>query len=181
MFDRERIIQIFFFAFLALMAYELFVLLAPFLTPIAWAILIAFVMHPLLVELDRVVKRRSLSALILTLGVALGIILPAVWLSGRLASEAQNLYAYASAAIGNNSIGHATEWMRHSEWVMSVDRRLGYRIKVEDVTRFEQGLLLEIRDKGKDILAAIRDKREITDETEGKLKAFVDQYAKNFG
>ena len=54
------------------------------------------------------------------------------------------------------------------------------RIKVEDVTRFEQGLLLEIRDKGKDILAAIREKREITDETEGKLKAFVDNYAKSF-
>ncbi len=55
------------------------------------------------------------------------------------------------------------------------------RIKVEDVTRFEQGLLLEIRDKGKDILAAIREKREITDETEAKLKAFVDQYTKAFG
>ena len=132
MFDRERIIQIFFFGFLALMAYELFVLLAPFLTPIAWAILIAFIMHPLLLELDRVVKRRSLSAFILTLGVTLGIILPAVWLSGRLATEAQNLYAYASAALDNNSIGHATEWMRHSDWVMSVDRRLGYRIRVED-------------------------------------------------
>jgi F-type H+-transporting ATPase subunit alpha len=54
------------------------------------------------------------------------------------------------------------------------------RIKVEDVTRFEQGLLGEIRDKGKDILGAIREKREITDETEAKLKAFVDNYAKSF-
>jgi F-type H+-transporting ATPase subunit alpha len=54
------------------------------------------------------------------------------------------------------------------------------RIKVEDVTRFEQGLLLEIRDKGKDILGAIREKREISDETEAKLKAFVDNYAKSF-
>jgi F-type H+-transporting ATPase subunit alpha len=54
------------------------------------------------------------------------------------------------------------------------------RIKVEDVTRFEQGLLLEIRDKGKEILAAIREKREISDETETKLKAFVDNYAKSF-
>src|SRR5690606_21892754 len=39
------------------------------------------------------------------------------------------------------------------------------RVKVEDVTRFEQGLLGEIREKGKDILAAIRDKKEISDET----------------
>jgi predicted PurR-regulated permease PerM len=131
-FDRERIIQIFFFGFLAVMAYELFVLLDPFLTPIAWAILIAFVMHPLLTELDRIVKRRTLSALILTLAVALVVILPAVWLSGRLANEAQNLYNYASSAVGENSIGHARDWMKHSEWITSLNRRLGNRIKVED-------------------------------------------------
>src|SRR5208282_3255921 len=89
--ERERIIQIFFFGFLAVMAYELYILLEPFLTPIAWAILLAFVMHPLLVHLDRWVRRRTLSAVILTLAVALGVILPAVWLSGRLASEAQLL------------------------------------------------------------------------------------------
>jgi F-type H+-transporting ATPase subunit alpha len=54
------------------------------------------------------------------------------------------------------------------------------RIKVEDVTRFEQGLLAEVRDKGKDILASIREKKEITEETEGRLKAFMDQYARAF-
>jgi F-type H+-transporting ATPase subunit alpha len=54
------------------------------------------------------------------------------------------------------------------------------KIKVEDVTRFEHGLLTDIRDKGKDILSAIRDKKEITDEIEAKLKAFMDQYAKTF-
>lgn len=132
MFDRERIIQIFFFGFLAVMAYELFILLEPFLAPLAWAMLIAFMMHPVLVELDRLVKRRTLSAVILTLAVALGIILPAVWLSGRLAAEAQNLYTYASETVGNNSIGHAREWMRHSDWVVSLNRRLGNRIKIED-------------------------------------------------
>ena len=45
--ESERIIQVFFFGFLALMAYELYALLAPFLMPIAWAILLAFMVHPL--------------------------------------------------------------------------------------------------------------------------------------
>ena len=54
------------------------------------------------------------------------------------------------------------------------------KIRVEDVTRFEQGLLAEVRDKGKDILAAIRDSREISDDTEAKLKAFMDRYAATF-
>jgi predicted PurR-regulated permease PerM len=132
MFDRERIIQIFFFGFLAVMAYELFVLLEPFLTPIIWAMLLAFVVHPVLVELDRLVRRRTLSALIVTLGVALGVILPAVWLSGRLAIEAQTLYTYASSVLSSGSIGQAQEWMSHSEWIASINHRLGGRFRIED-------------------------------------------------
>jgi len=90
--DRERIIQLFFFGFLAVVAYELFVLIEPFLVPVAWAILLAFVAHPALIALDRLVHRRSLSAVILTIAIALGVILPAIWLSGRLVNEAHTLY-----------------------------------------------------------------------------------------
>jgi F-type H+-transporting ATPase subunit alpha len=53
-------------------------------------------------------------------------------------------------------------------------------IRVEDVTRYEQLLLSEIRGKHADILAAIRDKKELTAETEGKLKTVLDQFTKNF-
>src|ERR1700684_4163613 len=48
--DRERIVQLFFFGFLAVMAYELYELLLPFLTPLAWGILLAFMAHPALIE-----------------------------------------------------------------------------------------------------------------------------------
>ena len=44
--NRERIVQIFFFGLLALITYGLFVVLEPFLIPIAWAILLAFLAHP---------------------------------------------------------------------------------------------------------------------------------------
>ena len=63
--ERERIVQLFFFGFLALIAYEMYALFEPFLTPIAWAILLAFLVHPALVELHRFVKNRTTSALIL--------------------------------------------------------------------------------------------------------------------
>ena len=53
-------------------------------------------------------------------------------------------------------------------------------IKIEDVTRFEAGMLSEIRAKGADILKAIRDEKEISAATEGKLKSFLDQFAKTF-
>ena len=53
-------------------------------------------------------------------------------------------------------------------------------IKTEDVTRFEAAMLSEVRAKGADILKAIRDEREISAATEGKLKSFLDQFAKTF-
>jgi len=58
----------------------------------------------------------------------------------------------------------------------------GYLDKVAtgDVVRFEQGLLAQVRSAGADILASIRDKREITAENEEKLKSFVEAYAKSF-
>jgi predicted PurR-regulated permease PerM len=131
--ERERIIQLFFFGFLAIMAYELFLLLAPFFTPIAWAILLAFLAHPALLEVDRLVRRRTLSAVIITFVIALGVVLPAVWLSGRLASEAQTLYQQVSGLMQDGGINKARDWALKSSWVAALDRRLDARgIKVED-------------------------------------------------
>ncbi|MBM3535367.1 MAG: F0F1 ATP synthase subunit alpha [Alphaproteobacteria bacterium] len=58
----------------------------------------------------------------------------------------------------------------------------GYLDKVAttDVVRFEQGLLAQVRSTGADILSSIREKREITPETEEKLKTLVEAYAKSF-
>ena len=102
--DRERIIVVFFFAFLALITYELYALFAPFLTPIAWAILLAFVAHPALLALNRVVRNRTICAVILTIAVALGVILPAIWLSARLMHEVQTLYSEISTLSPNRKV-----------------------------------------------------------------------------
>ena len=53
-------------------------------------------------------------------------------------------------------------------------------IEVADVGRFEEGLLSEIRDKGAEILGAIREKSELSEETEEKLKKFIEDYARSF-
>ena len=53
-------------------------------------------------------------------------------------------------------------------------------IAVSDVTRFELGLLDEIRAKGQDILAAIRTEQQISEAVDEKLTAFIDGYAKTF-
>jgi F-type H+/Na+-transporting ATPase subunit alpha len=53
-------------------------------------------------------------------------------------------------------------------------------IEVNQITRFEQGLLSEVKANGADILTAIRDEKELSDDTDKKLTEFVDAYTKKF-
>jgi len=112
--NQERIVQVFFFGFLALITWELYQVFEPFLMPIAWAILLAFLAHPALIELDRYIRSRTTSALIITLIVALGVVLPAVWLSERLVNEAQTLYGEASNLSTMGSLDRAGTWLRET-------------------------------------------------------------------
>ncbi len=53
-------------------------------------------------------------------------------------------------------------------------------IAVADVTRFQESLLAKARADHADLLAAIRDEGEIGDESERKLAALMDDFAKTF-
>ncbi len=53
-------------------------------------------------------------------------------------------------------------------------------IAVGDIARFEQTLLDEIRDKGANILETVRDEGAISEDTEARLKAFLEDFVKNF-
>lgn len=53
-------------------------------------------------------------------------------------------------------------------------------VKVEDISRFEQGLLQELHGAGVSILEAIRADKQIKPETEEKLKALLGAYVKLF-
>ncbi len=123
MMDRERITQVFFFGFLALMAYELYALMAPFLMPIAWAILLAFMVHPAQLELRKFVKSRTWTAVIITIVVATGVIWPSIWLSTRLASEGQTLYTQADDFVKNDGVKRVNDWMHSSPYLAPILRR----------------------------------------------------------
>ena len=53
-------------------------------------------------------------------------------------------------------------------------------VKIQDVVRFEQMLLDNIREKGIDILSAISTEEAISEETEGKLKTFIGDFVASF-
>jgi predicted PurR-regulated permease PerM len=82
--------------------------------PIAWAILLAFLAHPALIELDRHLHSRTTSALLITIIVALGVVLPAVWLSERLISEAQTLYGAISGLSTKGGLDRIGAWLRET-------------------------------------------------------------------
>jgi predicted PurR-regulated permease PerM len=134
--NQERIVQVFFFGFLALITWELYQVFAPFLMPIAWAILLAFLVHPALIELDRRIHSRTTSALLITIVVALGVALPAVWLSERLVSEAQTLYREISSLSTNGSLNRVGAWLRETTLGARLDDTLAHHgLRLEDEIR----------------------------------------------
>jgi F-type H+-transporting ATPase subunit alpha len=54
------------------------------------------------------------------------------------------------------------------------------RTPVNQVTRYEQGLVSELDASGQDILTAIRDEGEISSATEGKLRELLQRYTESF-
>ena len=53
-------------------------------------------------------------------------------------------------------------------------------IEVSDVGRFEAGLLDHMRSAAQDILSASRDEQKLSEDTESKLSAAIEAFAKNF-
>jgi F-type H+-transporting ATPase subunit alpha len=54
------------------------------------------------------------------------------------------------------------------------------RIPVNEITRYERGLVSELEASGEEILAAIRETGEISTATEAKLKSLLDSYTQAF-
>jgi F-type H+-transporting ATPase subunit alpha len=54
------------------------------------------------------------------------------------------------------------------------------RVKVEDVTRFEQAFRSEVKSRAPEVLESIRSARELTKETEEKLTALLESFVKTF-
>jgi F-type H+-transporting ATPase subunit alpha len=54
------------------------------------------------------------------------------------------------------------------------------KLAVNQVGKFEQGLLAHMRSEGKGVLDAIRKDKQLSDETRANLKAQIDAFAKNF-
>ena len=98
--------RVFNLAVVALLAYLLFRIFRPFFGPILWALLLAFLLFPLNRRLRAALRgRRGLAALILTLAVALGIIVPVVIGTVAFAKQAVELGHRLAAVAERYQIG----------------------------------------------------------------------------
>lgn len=133
--DRERIARIFFFGFLAVMGYQLYLLLSPFTVPIVWAMLLAFIAHPALVDFQRFIRSRTAGALIITAVLALAIAIPTAWLSSELALEATKVSL--SQLVRQGGFVQAGSQALHSDTLAAVERWLEHQgLRIEDVRRW---------------------------------------------
>ncbi len=91
----SRVVEyVFFFAFLLLAGFVVWQIMEPFLSPLALSIIIVTICHPLYSKLRKYMPRqnKSLAALLSTLVVVLGIVLPLTLLSSMIVREIVGFY-----------------------------------------------------------------------------------------
>ena len=102
--------RVFALVFVGLVAVLLYRVLEPFLAPLAWATVLAFVMHPLQVRLARAFRGRAgLAAALLTLLTLVLFVGPLTLLGGAFAAQAGGLVSSLQELVGRLQIGSFTE------------------------------------------------------------------------
>ncbi len=94
---RDRFAHVVFYALIALIGYLAFVVLSPFLAPLAWATVFAMTFYPLYKDLAGHLGRNA-AALATTLVTAVLIVAPAVMLVSVLAREVPQMIDYVQQA-----------------------------------------------------------------------------------
>jgi predicted PurR-regulated permease PerM len=118
-----------------------FQVLQPFVVPVVWAAILAYVTWPAYTRLLVALRgRRALSSLLMTLALTTAVILPTAWLITLLRAEAVNVYREFAAVLATGgprlpesllSVPWIGEWLREvSERMASNPRALGDEIRM---------------------------------------------------
>lgn len=105
--------RVFGLAVALLLGYALFLIFKPFIGPILWALLLAFLLFPWNRKLrSRLNGKRGLAALLLTVGVTLGIVIPVALLGAAFAGQAASLMDRVSAIATQYRIARPQDILR---------------------------------------------------------------------
>lgn len=93
--ERKHFAWMLIISLIILSFYLFYVVISPFLVPIVWAMILAFVFYPVYRRLNhRLRGRKSLSALVMTAFVVILIVFPSVYILSMLTHEAISAYAF---------------------------------------------------------------------------------------
>ncbi len=95
-----------------LLAYLLWRILSPFLEPILWAAVVAFLLGPGHRWLLRRLKRENLAALLATFLAFLLVVVPAVFLTLALISQGSHLYELASSYLSSHEVASLADFLK---------------------------------------------------------------------
>jgi predicted PurR-regulated permease PerM len=111
---RERFQQLLFYALIAMIGYLTFLVISPFLSPLAWAAVFAMMFYAMYLELTPKIGANR-SALVTTLSAAVLIVAPAVMLVSVIAREVPQVVDYLQQVSQNepDRINKIWEAVRH--------------------------------------------------------------------
>jgi len=135
---RNQLFVFFFFAAFIFLLYQLYRVFSAFLTPIAWAAILALVFYPLyLLVLRRWKGRSTAAAAALTILVSACVVIPTVSLSSVVASQSVGLYQQLSAYVSSGKLNETVQGLRESRPGRMVQRlnRQGWEIDVGEILR----------------------------------------------
>jgi predicted PurR-regulated permease PerM len=121
--SRERLFAAFFFVVLGLLLFQLFVFLAPFFRPLAWAAILALTFYPLTTWLVRVFRgSRAVAASVLVLAVLAVAVIPSIVLGSLLVNEAAAAYERVKELVQNGELHGILDRLRTSHPGLLFDR-----------------------------------------------------------
>jgi predicted PurR-regulated permease PerM len=117
--SREQLFAAFFFSLLLFLSYQFYLIVSPFLAPLAWAALLALVFHPVQTALTALLRgRESAAAFILTTVVIAVVMVPTVFLGILLANESVALYQHTAEVLRRGELPailqQARDWIPES-------------------------------------------------------------------
>lgn len=145
--NRQRLVQIFFFATFGFLLYQLFVVSKPFLPGMLGSMMLAMAFYPLFSRVKRIIKNKSLAALVLTLGVLLVAVIPVFWTGVVVTREASHLIPTAREYV---------EAAQQGDW-WSVTEKLppSLRAKVERIANRSSDLGFNLQPKIMSVLSRL--------------------------
>ena len=133
--------RVFSLAAAGLLAFALFKILEPFIGPMLWALLLAFLLFPVNQGLRRMLRGcRGVAAILLTLVVTLLLVIPASLLAAAFTGQASELVGLLQEAAGRYHIVQASDLLR----VPILDRAIQGIVGLVPVTAEQiQGWIVE--------------------------------------